>query len=214
MYGTGMNIPYLSLVFLVSGVQAMDMSGSSSSSSSGAMAMMIPYLHFTGSDYLFFDAVAPASRGAIAGACIVLAILAVTERAIAGIRGIFTMYVVHRQTEFFRGGTAGERLAVVSGGPPCTGKVIEIDVSTGSTGSQASSEFTICPLPAQRKRSMPPFSWSYELTRGGLFIVQSFFVYAIMLGVMTFNAAYIISIVAGTAVGEILFGRFAAGQTH
>ncbi|KAF8761724.1 Ctr copper transporter family [Rhizoctonia solani] len=211
MYGTGMNIPYLSLVFLVSGVQAMDMSGSSSSSSSGAMAMMIPYLHFTGGDYLFFDAVAPASRGAIAGACIVLAILAVTERAIAGIRGIFTMYVAEGIVSW---GTAGERLAVVSGEPPCTGKVIEIDVSTGSTGSQASSEFTICPLPAQRKRSMPPFSWSYELTRGGLFIVQSFFVYAIMLGVMTFNAAYIISIVAGTAVGEILFGRFAAGQTH
>jgi hypothetical protein len=30
----------------------------------------------------------------------------------------------------------------------------------------------------------------------------------------TFNAAYIISIIAGTVMGEILFGRFVVGQAH
>ncbi|KAG8691908.1 hypothetical protein FRC11_005701 [Ceratobasidium sp. 423] len=74
----------------------MDMNGSSTSSSSETMMMMIPYLHFTGGDYLFFSAVAPTSKGAIAGACIVLAVLAILERAVAGARGIFASYALKR----------------------------------------------------------------------------------------------------------------------
>jgi hypothetical protein len=57
---------------------------------------MIPYLHFTGGDYLFFAGLAPTSNGAIAGACIVLVILAILERAVAGARGIFALKVADR----------------------------------------------------------------------------------------------------------------------
>jgi copper transporter 1 len=58
--------------------------------------MMIPYLHFTGGDYLFFVGLAPTSKGAIAGACIVLVILSILERAVAGARGIFALKVIDR----------------------------------------------------------------------------------------------------------------------
>ncbi|CEL58273.1 hypothetical protein RSOLAG1IB_03019 [Rhizoctonia solani AG-1 IB] len=190
----------------------MNMPGSSTSSSSeaGTMAMVIPYLHFTGGDYLFFSTVAPASRGAIAGACITLAVIAVLERAVAGARGFLALYMDHRQRTLFRVKPAGEVLMAIPGDVLCAGKATEIEASTGA----ASPELIVRPLPVERRRSMGPFLWSYELVRGGLFIVQSFFVYAIMLAVMTFNAAYIISIIAGTVMGEILFGRFVVGQAH
>ena len=70
----------------------MDMSANSSMSSdsssvSGGMDMsgssgMMMYLHFTGGDYLFFKGVAPSSGGALAGASLVLVLLAIFERAL------------------------------------------------------------------------------------------------------------------------------------
>lgn len=47
---------------------------------------MTPWLHFKGGDYLLFKAVHPSNSGAIAGACIVLIILALLERWIAATR--------------------------------------------------------------------------------------------------------------------------------
>lgn len=84
----------LSALSYISIAKAMDMPDSSSSSSSESM--MIPYLHFTGGDYLFFVGVAPTSSGAIAGACIALVVLAILERVVAAARGIFTLKVLDR----------------------------------------------------------------------------------------------------------------------
>lgn len=67
----------------------MSMSMSISTSSNSTMnIMMVPYLHFTGGDFLFFKSWHPSSHGAIAGACIGLVFLAVIERWIHGIRGL------------------------------------------------------------------------------------------------------------------------------
>ncbi|EUC65521.1 Ctr copper transporter, putative [Rhizoctonia solani AG-3 Rhs1AP] len=199
---------------LVSKARAMDMGGSSSGSSSETMAMMIPYLHFTGGDYLFFDTLVPTSKGAIAGACIVLAVLAILERAVAGARGIFALYVIHRHKKLLQQkGTSGQYM-IAQEAVPHEEKIVEIEGSTTTTSSRTSPAFITGPLPAQRQRSMLPLLWPYELARGGLFIVQSFLVYAIMLAVMSFNAAYIICIIVGTGIGEILFGRFSVEQTH
>jgi len=49
--------------------------------------MMIPYLHFTGGDALYFHSWTPKSAGAIAGACIGLALIAILERYVAALRG-------------------------------------------------------------------------------------------------------------------------------
>lgn len=59
-----------------------------SSSSDSAIVMMTPYLHFTGGDPLYFKSLAPSSKGAIAGAAIVLVLLAILERALSAGRGI------------------------------------------------------------------------------------------------------------------------------
>lgn len=67
-------------------MDGMDMGDTGDSSTS--MMMMKPYVHFTGGDSLFFQSWGPSSSGAIAGACIGLAFLAIFERWVAAIRGV------------------------------------------------------------------------------------------------------------------------------
>ena len=52
---------------------------------------MKPYLHFTPGDTLLFETWVPTSSGAIAGACIGLAVLAIIERWLNGVRGVLEM---------------------------------------------------------------------------------------------------------------------------
>jgi copper transporter 1 len=61
-------------------------------SSSSAPMTMIPFLHITGGDYLFFKSLRPSSNGAIAGACIALVVLAIFERFIGGVRSRLEAY--------------------------------------------------------------------------------------------------------------------------
>jgi solute carrier family 31 (copper transporter), member 1 len=49
---------------------------------------MIPYLHFTGGDHLYFSSWEPSSRGAIAGASLGLLILAILERGLHATRAV------------------------------------------------------------------------------------------------------------------------------
>ncbi|VDB84500.1 unnamed protein product [Peniophora sp. CBMAI 1063] len=60
--------------------------------------------------------------------------------------------------------------------------------------------------PSRRSR----FMLARDFIRGILYGLQAFLSYALMLAVMTFQAAYIIAIVAGLALGEMVFGRFAS----
>jgi solute carrier family 31 (copper transporter), member 1 len=50
------------------------------------LVMTIPYLHFTGGDYLYFKSWHPSSHGALAGASIALIILAILERLLHATR--------------------------------------------------------------------------------------------------------------------------------
>ena len=50
--------------------------------------MMVPWLHFTRGDNLYFASWHPTSPGAITGACIGLVLLALFERWLAATRGI------------------------------------------------------------------------------------------------------------------------------
>lgn len=59
-------------------------------------ATMVPYFHFTPGDHLFLKAWVPKSAGAIAGACIGLFFLAILERWLAGMRGVFELHWKHR----------------------------------------------------------------------------------------------------------------------
>lgn len=55
---------------------------------------------------------------------------------------------------------------------------------------------------------------SHDLPRGVLYALQALLAYLLMLSVMTFQAAYIIAIVLGLGLGEVLFGRLGGRDNH
>ncbi|KAJ7036130.1 CTR copper uptake transporter [Mycena alexandri] len=66
----------------------------------------------------------------------------------------------------------------------------------------------------RRRLRAPPFVPAHDLLRGALHTLQTAFGFAFMLAVMTFQAAFIISITVGLGFGEMLFGRYAAAAAH
>ncbi|KAK8870094.1 hypothetical protein IAR55_000664 [Kwoniella newhampshirensis] len=66
--------------------------------------------------------------------------------------------------------------------------------------------------PGREGRWSRPFRWGVDLPRALLQSLQTLIHYLLMLVVMTFNIWWIISVVVGSGVGEMLFGRF--GSSH
>ncbi|KAH8998729.1 Ctr copper transporter [Lactarius hatsudake] len=171
----------------------MDMNDSDTSTS--RMDMMTPYLHFTGGDNLFFKSWHPSSNGAIAGASIALVVLAISERLLFSIRGV--LEARWRRSAFALN----------------AGRTLERDIL--SSRKSVAKEGDVCeddmgsPI-VQRRRTIPPFVFSRDAARGALYSLQALLSFALMLAVMTFQGAYIISIVIGLGLGEILFGRIAS----
>ncbi|KAM5538233.1 hypothetical protein V8D89_008120 [Ganoderma adspersum] len=187
----------------------MDMSSSNSSS---VMDMMVPYLHFTGGDNLLFEAWHPSSRGALAGACIGLVLFAIFERWVNGMRGVLEARWRQQALATMLSSTS-ENSCHASGSPssvPGASKLKEV-------GTSGVEEVDINPSPSQPGRRLPrpirtfpPFIPSHDIPRGALFAFQALLYYVLMLAVMTFQAGYLISIVAGLTIGEVLLGRFGA----
>ncbi|KAH9921949.1 Ctr copper transporter [Epithele typhae] len=146
---------------------------------------MIPWLHFTGGSVLFFESWEPNTPGAIAGTCIGLLALAVFERWVNGMRGIVEAKWKKRA------------LALMSS---------KANVRGSATDSAAA--------PPSATRTYPPFIPSHDIPRGALFAFQALLYYLLMLAVMTFQAGFIIAIVGGLMIGEVLFGRFNAVRAH
>ncbi|EJD04040.1 uncharacterized protein FOMMEDRAFT_167322 [Fomitiporia mediterranea MF3/22] len=164
----------------------MDMDMGSSSNSTELMMTMTPYLHFTGGDFLFFKSITPSSNGAIAGAAIFLFFLAIFERVVVAMRAVMENRWKQRAK------------ALVEHHVLLTEKCHDAGLSQPSLPS------------VTKKRVIPPFVLSQDVSRGAMHALQSFIHFAIMLAVMTFQAAYIIAIIIGLGVGEVLFGRLSA----
>ncbi|KAI0034906.1 copper transporter [Vararia minispora EC-137] len=180
----------------------MDMSGSSSAT--GQTSMMTPYLHFTGGDHLFFKSLTPTSSGAIAGACIVLALLAILERILSAARG--TMEAHWKQRVF---AMTVARFSSLSASPDECHDTKEAEISDIPSDSPTAPLAPVLSSGSRRTRIIAPFIAAHDVPRGALYALQVLLAYVLMLAVMTYQAAYIISIVAGLGLGEMFFGRFA-----
>lgn len=163
--------------------------------------MMTPWLHFSGGDYLIFKTWIPESKGAIAGACIALVAFCILERWIAALR---------RQMEVQWGSRALALILQKQRNP----NDVHVDNKPKALSDKIDaieeglSSLPTTPVTARsHPRLVPPFIPLHDITRGIFQAVQSLFSYTLMLAVMTFNASYIISIVLGLAIGEVLFGR-------
>ncbi|KIY64943.1 hypothetical protein CYLTODRAFT_357659 [Cylindrobasidium torrendii FP15055 ss-10] len=165
---------------------------SSGSSSSG---MMVPYLHFTTGDYLLFKAWVVASSGATVGACIGLFLLATLDRLLAAGRAVMEGHWQRRAQL-----THAIRL-----------NASDTEIAALRSGSPMKESTTLHTVMARRA---PTFVLSQEISRGVMFAIQSVFGMVFMLSAMTFNVAFIISIIVGYGVGETMFGRYGATARH
>ncbi|KAF8708244.1 hypothetical protein RHS03_04195, partial [Rhizoctonia solani] len=129
---------------------------------------MIPYLHFTPGDALFFKEWIPKSSGAVGGACVGLFVLAILQRCISAMRGIMEQHWKQRSDAL-----VAARLVLMR------------DTASADKESEQDTSLTGQPrVPRALKPTLPPFIWSHELARGGMQILQSFFGYALMLAVI------------------------------
>ncbi|KDR79547.1 hypothetical protein GALMADRAFT_63506 [Galerina marginata CBS 339.88] len=164
----------------------MDMSMDGAMSLTGAN--MVPYLHFAPGDTLWFLGWAPLTKGAMAGTCIGLFLLALVDRWLAAIRATAENHWRARAQIVYtnkRNSTA----------------------SSSSKGSGVASK-------AAFLRRLPPFIPAQDISRGILHAGQVALGFAFMLVIMTFQGAFIISIVLGLGIGEMMFGRFSGASGH
>ncbi|KAI0655805.1 CTR copper uptake transporter [Cubamyces menziesii] len=152
-----------------------------------AEGQMLPYLHFTRGDIVLFYGWVPSTKKAMVGACIGMFLLALVERWIAACRGLMEAHWRKRA------------------------QIVQADrINLPTTGEKKPSLTTGGVRAAFTVRNAPPFVFSHDLARGLLHAVQAALQFAFMLIVMTFQVAFILSIVIGLGVGETLFGRFAS----
>ncbi|GJJ13463.1 hypothetical protein Clacol_007717 [Clathrus columnatus] len=184
----------------------MDMT-SDMSSNSTMIAMMKPYLHFTPGDFLYFSTIQPRSNGEMVGACLVLFSLAFIERLLAAYGRIsekkfnddlIKLSLAHKRPEISQSLVSRARLY-----PDEKKGDAESIISVTGCAENCDNANVIKPHP------VPPFVSRIELKRGLNRAASAFFGYALMLAVMSFNAGFILSIIAGLGVGEMAFGRFA-----
>jgi len=143
-----------------------------------AQGTMLPYLHFTTGDILWFEGWVPQKAGAMVGACVGLFLLALFERWLAACRAMMELHWANQV-----------RIALAK----------KVDPSQ----CQPASTSTVIAT-----RSAPPFIPAHDFARGVLHAGQMALTFAFMLAVMTFQVGFILSIVVGLGVGETLFGRY------
>ncbi|KAF8553649.1 Ctr copper transporter [Imleria badia] len=157
----------------------------SMNNSTGSMSMstsMTPWLHFGNTDHLLFQTWQPSSHAAVGGACFGLFLFSIMERCLGA----------YRRTQESHWRT--KAILMSSGLHACDSK--EEGPKASRDGSQR----------------VAPFIPSHDIPRGVLQAIQSTFAYTLMLVVMSYNGAYILSVILGLGVGEVLFGRF--GPRH
>ncbi|THH02508.1 hypothetical protein EW026_g394 [Hermanssonia centrifuga] len=186
---------------------------SSSTSDMEMDTMMTPWLHFAAGDNLFFKSVRPSSHGAVAGACLVLIIVAILERWVSAIRGVLEVHWVRSARTIIAGRFAKFQSTALSN-TSVSMSTKELDVASEVDGAQGNLSDKELPHGGRVSRSSPPFIASHDVPRGLAFAFQALLAYILMLAVMTFQAAYIISIVVGLGIGEIMFGRLGSARGH
>ncbi|KAI0048432.1 copper transporter [Auriscalpium vulgare] len=182
------------------------MADSTSDASGADLLMMTPYLHFTRGDTLFFKSWTPSSPGAVAGASIGLVLLALLERLLFAARGVLETHWKQRLLAM-----SAQRAVDVSD---------ETESSDGKEAKRSEIEVIALEVPKgvnvkigrRSARVVAPFILSHDVTRGALYSLQSLLGYTLMLAVMTFQAAYIIAIILGLGIGELLFGRYGSAR--
>ncbi|KAL2419331.1 High-affinity copper transporter ctrA2 [Exophiala dermatitidis] len=185
----------------------MDMSSSHSSSSSDSMSMSMAMV-FTNSHStpLFSNAWTPTSEGGYAGTCIFLLLLAVTLRLLFAAKALCE--------QRWSAAARNRRFVLVKGRSTEAGRIDEDpDAKTASLLTAQGVEENVKVVQARTGGTLP-FRLSVDIPRAVLMTIIAGVSYLLMLGVMTMNVGYFLSVLAGTFVGELLAGRYAQVDEH
>ena len=156
--------------------------------------MMVPYLHFTGGDNLFFQSWHPTSSGAIAGACIGLVFLALLDRWVAAARNVLEDHWRFRCVPCFnpasRSESFGRSSDTISRSPSrsCSGNDSPppsvSEKSFGRGQIQEEPRVEVLPSSTNPSRIIPPFIPKHDISRGIIQAGQSLLGFVLMLAVM------------------------------
>ncbi|QDS70120.1 hypothetical protein FKW77_005352 [Venturia effusa] len=141
----------------------------------------------------------PKSSGAYAGTCIFLVVLTIIFRSLLAAKHIL---------EQRWGDKAWDRryVVVAEKQPVAEQSRTDPDLKTAIlTANGVEEQVKVVQRPA---RSVQPWRFSVDLPRALLVTVMTGVGYLLMLAIMTFNIGYFMSILLGTLVGELAFGRF------
>ncbi|KAK4685698.1 solute carrier family 31 (copper transporter), member 1, partial [Tremellales sp. Uapishka_1] len=194
---------------------------------------MKSYLHgSTGTDALWFASWMPTSAGATVGVCFGLFLLGIFERYVAAFRRGCNDHWNKGQITFAAPQSSGSyspsptpsREAFLSQSESSNSKDSETDYNPVGAPSYELNDAaagekirTHAHLPKAVRKSLEanragrwsrPFRWNVDIPRGLLQALHAALGYLLMLVVMTFQIWWIISLVVGAGVGEVLFGRF------
>ncbi|PCH42802.1 copper transporter [Wolfiporia cocos MD-104 SS10] len=165
-----------------------------------AQGEMLSYLHFTPGDILWFQGWVPKSSGAMVGTCIGLLLLGMLERWITAASAVMQMHWSRRAYIIQTGNSSESTLSVAS--------------SHSETKRPAAVARPASLLGRLTQQSFPPFILSHDIPRGILYMAHAALSFAFMLAAMTFQLAFILSLIVGLGVGETLFGRFVSHAAH
>ncbi|SCV71527.1 BQ2448_3115 [Microbotryum intermedium] len=182
----------------------MDMNMSNSSSAT----MGTSFSTTIGSAQLWFDGWIPTGSSSTAGACVGLALLAIFSRFLAAVRtsceANWTQSIMRQRLAQHRPLVDATLLNTVSMTP--SGSDLDGD-SDPADRARARTQSDLIDLLHKFHSSPAPFTPSIDLPRTVIFTLQAFIGYLLMLAIMTYSAWFFIAIIAGLAVGELLFGR-------
>lgn len=155
----------------------------------GSMKM---FLHLSFGDALFFESWKPKSAGAVAGAAIGLALLAICDRWLAAMRAVLEIQWAARFVLNFVHCLGPYSSTFRPAGYLPTPSRLEEEKRLDDTIDNSASSVSAPDAHASHgrfKRTVPPLVWSRDLTRGALYALQSLLSYLLMLAVMC-DASY------------------------
>jgi copper transporter 1 len=179
----------------------MDMDMHPSQNGTSMMSMMASGLHFATGDVLLFKQLQPSSAGALAGAALVLFVLAVFERWLAATRLVLNAKwhrkcVIDLHADCDADGLHSRALALAAEHTeklyptdpkgPSESSTCHTDDTPSSSPSlpSAAGNQLVHALPLRPPRTIAPFIFSQDATRGALHALQTLMGYVLMLAVM------------------------------
>ncbi|KAI9682444.1 MAG: hypothetical protein M1829_000236 [Trizodia sp. TS-e1964] len=147
----------------------------------------------------------PTSTAAYAGTCVFLALLAVSFRCLITLSALLSRRALDA--------ALNRRYITVAGSSPREKSQPHAEGEDAALLTHRGVDEEVRVVRA-RKPPVLPWRWSTDVPRALLVAAIATVGYFLMLGVMTYNVGYFVSVVVGIFVGDLAVGRFGVSYEH